>query len=167
MTNLPEWAKGINENSLEKALSLGEILPELPLPDIPDGAKASKETLFVKWTKVPTKKRNPKTNDDMWVSEVEHQGARKSLITPESLRFNLLKECRLHSLESPVGNHFVIGAHLQDTKYGKSKLYWCQYKPRSTAEGADMETSTKLPRQDKALFLKHKQESFKPADEEK
>jgi hypothetical protein len=167
MTSLPEWAKGINEDSLEKALSMGEILPELPLPDIPEGAKASKETLFVKWIKVPTKKRNPKTNDDMWVSEVEHQGARKSLITPESLRFNLLKESRLNKLASPVSHHFVIGAHLQDTKYGKSKLYWCQYKPRATEEGANAVMPAQQARKDKPLFIKHEQKSFKAAAAEK
>ena len=162
MTSLPEWAKGINEESLEKALSMGEILLELPFPDIPEGAKASKETLFVKWLKVPAKKKNPKTNEDMWVSEVEHQGARKSLITPESLRFNLLKECRLHSLDSPEGQHFVIGAHMQATKYGQSKLYWCQLHKSKASED---QPAQRLPPEEKLTFGMHKPEP--PEAEEK
>jgi hypothetical protein len=35
MTDLPSWAEGIKQESLEKALAAGEILPNLPLPDIP------------------------------------------------------------------------------------------------------------------------------------
>jgi hypothetical protein len=69
----------------------------------------------------------------MWVAEVENQGARKQIIVTDSLRFSLLKECRLHSLGGTKNNWFVIGAHLQDTKHGKDqKLYWSQYKLKHT-----------------------------------
>ena len=78
---------------------------------------------------------------------------------------NLKKKVEPNSLESPTGHHFVVGAHLQDTKYGKSKLYWCQYKPRTAEEGVDVEMSAQPVRKDKPLLLKHKQQSFKPADE--
>ena len=140
MTDLPNWAEGIKQESLEKALAAGEILPHLPLPDVPEGKTTSDETVFARFLTDPYRKRNPKTEKDMWVAEVEHQGARKNTIVPESLRFNLLKECKLHGLDGAKGHWFVIGAHLQNTQYGKNqKLYWCQCKPRHAEEAQEQQ----------------------------
>jgi hypothetical protein len=105
--------------------------------------------VFSKFLTNPYRKRNPKTEKDMWVSEVEHQGARKSTIVPESLRFSLLKQCKLHSLEGPKGHWFVIGAHLQDTQYGKNKkLYWCQYKPRQAEDPKEKQLFTQIKKEE-------------------
>lgn len=130
MNDLPEWAEGFNQEKVERAVSAGEILPRLPLPSIPTGKTASDETLFVKVLKNP-EKVELEGRDPMYVMDVEHQGARKSLIVPDSLRFGLLKEMKLNSLDTLAGQYFVIGAHLQNTKHGKDqKLYWCQLKVR-------------------------------------
>jgi hypothetical protein len=130
MNSLPDWAEGFDQEKVERAVSAGEILPRLPLPSIPAGKTASDETLFVKALKNPYKVE-PDGRDPMYVMDVEHQGARKNLIVPDSLRFGFLKEMKLHKLSTLVGHYFVIGAHLQDTKHGKGqKLYWCQLKVR-------------------------------------
>ena len=138
-TQEEDWIEGINKENLDKAVKAGEILPQLPLPVIPKD-KSISDTIMVKIVTKPKKifaDKLPKGH--AYFCEVEHQGARKTMVVPDSLRFNLAKECKLHDLKddegklSPVGHWFIIGAHLQETKYGKeTKLYWCQYKQKSS-----------------------------------
>jgi hypothetical protein len=141
MTGNPDWMEGIKPESLDKAVQAGEILPQLALPVIPPGKTNSDETLFVKFLELPRKITGENIpNGVMWVATVEHQGAKKNLIIPGSLRFNMAKECKLNELESPTGHWFVIGAHFGETKYGsQTKLYWCQYKKRQLEEAESFE----------------------------
>jgi len=138
---LGDWLEGINKESLEKAVQAGEIYPSLPLPEIASGKTVS-DTLLVKFLEKPKKIITDKVDRGfMYVAIVEHQGAKKNLVIPDSLRFQLAKECKLHNLTnskgelSPEGHRFIIGAHLQETKYRKdTKLYWAQYCPKNSGE---------------------------------
>lgn len=160
-TKMPEWMEGIREESLDKAVKAGEILPQLPLPTIAPGKTNSDETLYIKFVSLPRKVTGDAIpRGEMWVAAVEHQGAKKSLIIPDSLRFNLAKELRLNNMDSPVGQWFVIGAHLQETQYGKNtKLYWCQHKTRQIDEASSPQENVEVFRES---FDSHS--SSKPAN---
>lgn len=148
---MSDWMKGIDEKALERSLSVGEILPKLMLPKIEAGKTTSEETLFIKFLEEPKFVENENfPGGKAYIAIVEHQGARKSLVIPESLRFNLAKEMKLHNLDTILNKNFIVGASLQDMKArpGKAgrkdvKLYWCQYKEKNESNlqtGSDEES---------------------------
>lgn len=49
-----------------------------------------------------------------YVAAVERQGAKKGIFVPDSLGFNLAKECQIHGLPGPKGHRFVVGATIED-----------------------------------------------------
>lgn len=137
-----DWMEGIDEKQVDKAVQAGEILPPLPLPEIEPGKTSSSETLYVKFLENPQKKMSEKfLKGFAWIATVEHQGAKKQVFVPDSLRFNLAKECKLHGISEPRGHWFVIGASIVDMKPTKTrpamkgvKLYWCQLKKNGEIE---------------------------------
>jgi hypothetical protein len=136
------WLEGIDATAVDKAVQAGEILPRLPLPEVEPGNASSKETLYVKFLTNPHKKTSSNfLKGYAFVAEMDHQGAKKQMFVPDSLRFNLAKECRLHNVTEPKDHYFVIGASIEDMKASKNrpamkgvKLYWCQLKDREESE---------------------------------
>jgi hypothetical protein len=122
---LPQnWKDSINPESMKNAVNVGNILPSLELKNL--GMTDTYKVLVVEEPHVVTNAKLP--NGEAYFMTVEHDGARKSLVCPASLLFNLEKECQHNKLNTPVGSMFLIGKKTADTKYGKdSLLYWVQF----------------------------------------
>lgn len=135
-----DWTEGLDKNAVDKAVAAGETLPQLPLPEVKAGEMSSRETLLVRFLENPKKVESPKFQKGFaYLATVEHQGVRKRIFVPDSLRFCLAKECQLHKIAEPKGRVFVIGASIEDMKATDTrparkgvKLYWCQLRIEPT-----------------------------------
>ena len=124
-----DWREGLKEESIEKASQIKDSYPELPLPEIKEGEKTSTHNITVKFLEEPRRVKNEKLpNGEAFFATVEHEGAKRSIVVPMSLRFQLAVETKKYNLDSLVEKTFTIGASLADTKFGKDKkVYWAQY----------------------------------------
>ncbi len=124
--NLKPWQESVNQESVDKALAAGKILPKLDLPKTGDQVtvKYITEPKLVKSEKLAGEK------GEAYFADVEHEGANMSLVQPGSLLFHLSVEMKRNNLSTVVDQSFIIGANTVDhPKYGKdTKMYWAQFK---------------------------------------
>lgn len=115
------WLSDIDEESIKKAVNVGEILPRMKLPDID-------QVVTVKFAEEPRLVKNEKlAQGEAIFAVIEHEGAKMDIILPKSLRFNLRREMVKNNLDKLVGNMFKMGATKQTVgAYKDAKVYWAQ-----------------------------------------
>ena len=124
-----DWFEGLKDESIERAAQVKDNYPRLPLPEIREGEQTSAQNITVKFLDDPRKAESENLpNGEAFFAVVEHEGTKRTIVVPKSLRFQLAVELKKYELDSVVGKVFMIGASLADTKYGKGKkVYWAQY----------------------------------------